>query len=192
MLKRNENGKNDIFELEALTHYSAMYGLALKLTKNEKDAEDLVQDALIKAYNNFDKYEIGTNCRAWLFKIVTNAFINRYRRKQREKTFLASCEDFDLESVAAEQEEASMPYSDELFAQHVFSDEVLAAIRAVPEDFRKVVIMADLQDFSYKEIADMVGCPIGTVMSRLFRGRKIMRKHLAQYAASCGHVDLAA
>ncbi|MFA5624034.1 MAG: sigma-70 family RNA polymerase sigma factor [Bradymonadales bacterium] len=192
MLKLNTNSKNEIFELEALSHRNAMYGLALKLTKNEKDAEDLVQDALIKAYKNFDKYELGTNCKAWLLKIVTNAFINRYRRKQRERTFLASDEDFDMESVAADESNVYDIYSEVLFDKHVFSDEVLAAMEAIPEDFRQIVVMADLQDLSYKEIAEKIDCPIGTVMSRLFRGRKLMRKHLADYAAGYGYAEVAA
>lgn len=191
MLKFNEHGKQDIFELEALVHKDAMYGLALKLTRNEKDAEDLVQDSLIKAYRHFDKYELGTNCRAWLLKILTNAFINRYRKQQREQTYVMSDENVDAESIPAVESKQHHFYTPGK-EQHQFSDEVLYALKNIPEDFRQVVIMADLEDYSYKEIAEIINRPIGTVMSRLFRGRKMLQKLLTSYAKSYGYRGSAA
>ena len=178
---------------EALIHLDALYGVALRLIKNERDAEDLVQDTFLKAYNHFDKYEQGTNCKAWLFKILTNTFINRYRKKQKERVYLVDDDERPLYERHAAPAESPMdqPSVDETEMFHrLFGDEVRDALELVPEDFRIVVLLADLQDFSYKEIADIMDCPIGTVMSRLYRGRRLLQKQLVEYAVEQGYLSM--
>ncbi len=157
---------------------------ALRLTRNERDAEDLTQDTLIRAFKNFDKFEQGTNCKAWLCRIMTNEFISQYRHSQRERMCLDRQEELDENHP----DMRDIYYPDEDFCENSedFSDEVSHALRHVPEDFRAIVIMADLQEQSYKEIADKLSIPIGTVMSRLFRGRQILRKKLEDYAVRLG------
>lgn len=189
MFKSKEKAKKAAFKKEALVHLDALYGVALRLVKNERDAEDLVQDTYLKAYNHFDKYKQGTNCKAWLFKILTNTFINRYRKKQKEKTYLV-----DDDARPLSERHASKPaspydhptHSEDQLYHRFFSDEVRDALEQVPSDFRIVVLLADLQDFSYKQIADIMDCPIGTVMSRLYRGRRLLQKQLVDYAVDQG------
>jgi RNA polymerase sigma-70 factor, ECF subfamily len=175
------------FETLALEHVDPLYSAALRLTKNERDAEDLVQDAFLRAFRFFDKFERGTNIKAWLFKILTNTFINRYRRKVKERTVVegAAREGFNERFVARDANEGSANPEQYLF-ERLLSDDVLGAIDDLPIDFRLVVILADLQEFSYKEIAEILDCPVGTVMSRLFRGRKLLQKTLATYAVEAG------
>ena len=182
--------RESAFQNEALVHLDALYGVALRMTKNERDAEDLVQDTLLKAYTHFDKYKRGTNCKAWLFKILTNTFINRYRKKSKEKVYLV--DDADYRPLA---ERAIAPKENPLeggaedeedWYKKLFSDKVKDALEEVPTDFRMVVLLADLYDFSYKETADIVGCPIGTVMSRLYRGRRLLASKLVDYALERG------
>lgn len=171
------------FEEVALEHMDALYGAALRLTRSPKDAEDLVQDTYLKAFRFFDSFEKGTNLKAWLFKIQTNTFINRYRRKVKEREVAETPpEEVVLDRfVSSEQVRAVQDPEGEFFGR-LLSDEVVEALDQVPVDFRMVVILADIQGFSYKEIAEIVGCPVGTVMSRLFRGRRILQKHLYEYA----------
>ncbi|MBO4350923.1 MAG: sigma-70 family RNA polymerase sigma factor [Proteobacteria bacterium] len=174
------------FKSEALSQADALLSHALRLTHNDKDAEDLVQDTLIKAYRNFDKFEEGTNCKAWLFRIMTNEYISQYRHSQRER----ACVDPHEELDDNQPDKSDVYYPDNEFCEDSpdFSDEVSFALKHVPDDFKAIVIMADLQDQSYKEISDNLSIPIGTVMSRLFRGRQILRKKLHDYAASLGIV----
>lgn len=176
-------------EFEALTleHMDALYGAALRLTRSPKDAEDLVQDTYLKAFRFFDSFEKGTNIKAWLFKIQTNTFINRYRRKVKEREVAETpAEDVVLDRfVSAENVRALQDPEGDFFGK-LLSDEVIEALDQVPVDFRMVVILADIQGFSYKEIAEIVGCPVGTVMSRLFRGRRILQKALYDYAIAEG------
>ena len=171
-----------------------LYASALRLTHHERDAEDLVQDAFMRAYRFFDKFQRGTNFRAWLFKILTNTFINKYRRNVKERTF---SDDSERESVNGQlfssdtTEQAANP--EDHLIERMLSDDVLKAIDTLPIDFRLVVILADLQEFSYREIADILDVPVGTVMSRLFRGRKLLQKGLAHYADKAddaGPIDL--
>jgi RNA polymerase sigma-70 factor (ECF subfamily) len=182
----------EAFAREAVPHVDALYATAIRLTRNEGDAEDLIQETMLKAYRYFDKYEQGTNCKAWLFKIMTNTFINKYRKAQKRKEFLI---DDDSRPLA---ERAVMPESNPLH-QHfgdqdtmffrLFGDEVKAALEEIPVDFRVVVLLADLQDFAYKDIADIMECPIGTVMSRLYRGRRMLQQKLQDYAIANGYVS---
>jgi len=185
-LNRATNRTRREFEALALPHLDGLYAAALRLTKNPRDAEDLVQDAVLRAYRFFDKFERGTNIKAWLYKILTNTFINRYRRATKERNIVEeerdSVQDRLVSRDAADQaEDPERAYFDRLL-----SDDVLRAIDGIPVDFRMAVILADLQDFSYKEIADILDVPVGTVMSRLFRGRRLLQKQLAEYAAASG------
>ena len=180
------------FENLTLDHVDGLYSAALRLTKDERDAEDLVQDAYLRAYRFFDKFERGTNIKAWLFKILTNTFINRYRRRVKER---AAVDGPEREAVHARVISADATQRAEdpetHFIENLVSEDVLAALDALPIDFRMVVVLSDLQDFSYKEIADILECPVGTVMSRLFRGRRLLQKALAAYAAERGIVPSA-
>src|SRR5215467_6960544 len=185
-LLKKRPSKTD-FEREALPHLQALYAAALRMTRNEKDAEDLVQDALLRAYRFFDTFEAGTNCKAWLFRILTNVFCNRYREREREHDVITEAESSEanleqfLGSVGADTEQA-------LLGRMVSAD-VERALAAVPPDFRMAVILADLEDFSYKEIAEIMDCPAGTVMSRLYRGRKILQGLLYDYAVDQGIIS---
>jgi RNA polymerase sigma-70 factor (ECF subfamily) len=163
------------------------------MTKNERDAEDLVQDTFLKAYTHFAKYREGTNCKAWLFKILTNTFINRYRKKSKEKVYLVNDKDYKplAERAVAPKEnpfEQGAESEDDWYKK-LFSDKVKSALEEVPVDFRMVVLLADLYDFSYKETAEIVGCPIGTVMSRLYRGRRLLASKLVDYALETGNLS---
>jgi len=180
------------FEREALPHLPALYAAALRMTRHEKDAEDLVQDALLRAYRFFDTFQAGTNCKAWLFRILTNVFCNRYREREREQEVMneaeaspANVEQF-LGGIGAQGVGGDVEGS---LLGHMVSADVEKALAAVPPDFRMAVILADLEDFSYKEIAEIMECPPGTVMSRLYRGRKMLQQLLYKYAVEQGIID---
>lgn len=184
---RQPNRTKQEFEELALAHLDPLYSAALRLTKNERDAEDLVQDTCMRAYRFFDKFERGTNIKAWLFKILTNTFINRYRRKVKERTVVEGVEREAVHERFVSRDATDFAANPEqYFFDRLLSDDVLQAIDALPIDFRLVVILADLQEFSYKEIAEILECPVGTVMSRLFRGRKLLQKNLREYAEGQG------
>jgi RNA polymerase sigma-70 factor, ECF subfamily len=180
------------FEKEALPHLPALYAAALRMTRHEKDAEDLVQDALLRAYRFFDTFQAGTNCKAWLFRILTNVFCNRYREREREHEILDQAESStaNLEQFlgGASGHAGDAREVENALLGHMVSADVEKALAALPSDFRMAVIYADLEDFSYKEIADIMECPTGTVMSRLFRGRKMLQTLLYQYAVEQGIV----
>lgn len=178
------------FESLTLEHLDPLYSAALRLTKNERDAEDLVQDTFLRAYRFFDKFERGTNIKAWLFKILTNTFINRYRRKVKERTVVEGAERETVhERFISRRATEYAANPEQYFFDRLLSDDVLKAIDELPIDFRMVVILADLQEFSYNEIAEIVGCPVGTVMSRLYRGRKLLQKKLKDFARGSGMVS---
>ena len=175
------------FEREALPHLSALYAAALRMTRNEKDAEDLVQEALLRAYRFFDTFEAGTNCKAWLFRILTNVFCNQYRDRERENVIMNEAESStaNLEQFLGGAGGDGRDIESALLGRMVSAD-VERALAAVPSDFRMAVILADLEDFSYKEIAEIMGTPLGTVMSRLHRGRRQLRELLTDYATERG------
>jgi|SRR5690554_1349762 len=188
-----EDAKRDaLFHEEAMPHVDALYGAAMRFTRSRRDAEDLVQDTLVKAFSNFDKYKPGTNCKAWLFRILTNTFINRYRKKQRERVYVA--DDVDgrsLDERAEAREESEFEprlETDRENAARLFGDEINEALNHLSFEFRSVVMLVDVYDFSYKECADILECPPGTVMSRLYRGRRLLRSHLAEYAVEGGYI----
>ena len=181
------------FEREALPHLQALYAAALRMTRNEKDAEDLVQEALLRAYRFFDTFEAGTHCKAWLFRILTNVFCNQYRDRERENVILAEVESSsaNLEQFLGGAGSSGRDTETALLGRMVSAD-VEKALAAVPSDFRMAVILADLEDFSYKEIAEIMDCPAGTVMSRLYRGRKMLQGLLHGYAVEQGIIPATA
>ena len=184
---RHTDPDRGAFEALAMRHLDPLYAAALRLTRNERDAEDLVQDTFLRAYRFFDKFERGTNMKAWLFKILTNTFINRYRRSVKERSIVEGAEKEAVHERFVSRDASDLAANPEqFFFDRLLSDEVLRAVDAVPIDFRLVVILADLQDFSYKEIADVLDVPVGTVMSRLYRGRRLLQKQLASYAVEAG------
>src|SRR5688500_18859156 len=183
MALRAAPSKSD-FEREVMPHLPALYGVALRMTKNEGDAEDLVQESVLRAYRFFDSFEAGTNCKAWLFRILTNLFCNRYREREREQEILDQVESSDAnlgQFVGGAPRDA-----ESALLGRMLSRDVERALAAVPTEFRLAVILADLEDFSYKEIAEIMECPAGTVMSRLYRGRKILQRLLHDYAVEQG------
>jgi RNA polymerase sigma-70 factor (ECF subfamily) len=175
------------FEAEALKHLDALYASALRFTRDPRDAEDLVQDAFLRACRFLDRFEPGTNMKAWLFRILTNTFINKYRRSTRERSLVDGPEREMVTDQLHSPEVADRAENPErALLDRLVSEDVLAAIDAVPIDFRMVVILADIHDFSYKEIADILDVPVGTVMSRLFRGRRHLQRSLAGHAVAAG------
>ena len=168
------------FEREVMPHLQALYGVALRMTKSESDAEDLVQDAILRAYRFWDGFEAGSNCRAWLMRILTNVFRNRYRERVREQEILGEAETCQA-NLGQFQGAAPRDAESALFGR-MLSRDVERALATLPAEFRLPVILADLEDLSYKEIADIMECPAGTVMSRLYRGRRMLQKQLADYA----------
>ena len=176
------------FEEVALVHLDALYRSALRLTHNRSEAEDLVQETCLRAFRGFHRFNPGTNCRAWLFTILRNAFLNRIRRAGRD---VLAGESVDLESTTFPGVAETLPargHPDEEFFQTVLHGDVDRALKALPLPFREVVILADLEGLAYKEIAQVVGCPIGTVMSRLSRGRGLLRQALGRFAQEHGYV----
>src|SRR5262245_504317 len=182
--------KRTEFERQALAHLDALYGAAYRLTRNPRDAEDLVQDSLLRAFRFWDSFQQDSNCKAWLLRIVTNTFINEYQRRKRSREVLdaATAEQEATDGVLV-QSEANDKLSPEkaLLATSV-SDDVQRALEQLPDDFRTAVILCDMQGLSYKEIAEIMECPVGTVMSRLFRGRKLLAATLREFAVNEGYV----
>ncbi len=179
---------SDEFEAEALRHLDALYRTALRMTRSEADAEDLVQETYIRAFRFRDQFTLGTNMKAWLFRILTNTFINTYRRKsaQPEVTDLEGVDEFSLyRRMADDRAASSSPDPEAELLNSVVDTEVTNALEELPEKFRTTVLL-DVEGFSYKEIAEMLGIPIGTVMSRLHRGRKFLQKRLYDLARERG------
>ena len=178
----------DEFEAEALRHLDALYRTALRMTRSEADAEDLVQETYIRAFRFRDQFTLGTNMKAWLFRILTNTFINTYRRKsaQPEVTDLEGVDEFSLyRRMADDRAASSSPDPEAELLNGLVDTEVTDALEALPEKFRTTVLL-DVEGFSYKEIAEMLGIPIGTVMYRLHRGRKFLQKRLYDLARERG------
>jgi RNA polymerase sigma-70 factor (ECF subfamily) len=177
------------FADEAMEYMPQLYSAALRMTRNPSDAEDLVQETYLKAYRGFGGFQEGTNLKAWLYRILTNTFINSYRSKKRrpDETELDEVEDLYLYRRLGGLEAAQVGRSAEDELMDWFTDiEVKEAIEDLPENFRLAVLLADVEGFSYKEIAEILDIPIGTVMSRLHRGRKALQKQLYEYASQRG------
>ena len=177
------------FEALAFPHLDSLYSTALRMTRHPLDAEDLVQDVYLRAYRFFDKFEEGTNFKAWIFKILTNTFINRYRKKAREpqQTEFERVEYFYTQADKERDEKYETRYDEKRYVD-LFDDEVNAALARLSYDFRAVVILCDIEGFSYKEIAKIIKTPIGTVMSRLSRARQQLQNDLREYAQREGLV----
>ncbi|MBI4551268.1 MAG: sigma-70 family RNA polymerase sigma factor [Candidatus Latescibacteria bacterium] len=176
------------FEQVALVYLDSLYNAALRMTGNQPDAEDLVQETYLKAYRFFHRFRKDSNCLAWLFKIMKNSYINRFRQKVREPITV----DYETakpvyELARLESGEIGDSPEEEVFSK-LLDDDVERAVRALPDEFRLVVILSDIEGFQYKEIAEILGCPIGTVRSRLSRGRRLLRKQLWDYAKDLGYI----
>lgn len=183
--KQLKKTRDRIFNKEFLPHMDALYNFAFHLTYDEEDANDLVQETFLKAYRFIDSYQQGTNAKAWLFKILKNAFINDYRKKSKQPSRV------DYDDVAGyhdSDEESHVEFLDlrqELF-QGMMGDEVTRALNELPVDFKTVILLCDVEDFSYEEIARIIDIPIGTVRSRLHRARNILKEKLRSYALKEG------
>ena len=176
-----------LFEEQAIPFLDQLYGAALRMTRNPADAQDLVQETFVKAYAAFGQFEQGTNLKAWLYRILTNTFINTYRKKQRDPYQGSTSEMEDWQLGSAESATAMSSRSAEAEAiDHLPDSDVKEALQSIPEDFRLAVYLADVEGFSYQEIADIMKTPVGTVMSRLHRGRRLLRGLLTDYARERG------
>jgi len=175
------------FEADAMEFAPQLYSAALRMTRNPADAEDVVQETFLKAYRAYDSFQAGTNLKAWLYRILTNTYINRYRKAQRRpsEVELGELQDLYLYKRLGEQSGASESAEEEVLEQFVDSD-VIQALESLPDNFRMPVLLADVEGFAYKEIAEMLDIPIGTVMSRLHRGRKALQKKLWHLAEERG------
>lgn len=187
-LTKQELAKQKDFNEEIIPHLDALYNFGLRLTADPNDAEDLVQDTIVKAYRFFSSYEKGTNAKAWLFRILKNSYINNYRKKSKKPQEV----DYDevatfYETIRAERTETS-DLEDKMFRE-LIDDDISKALDEIPEDFRTVVLLCDVEDFTYEEIANMLDVPIGTIRSRLHRGRNLLKAQLMEYAGKRGYVS---
>lgn len=185
-LTRDEIKKQKDFDEEIIPHMDALYNFALRLTTDPNDAEDLVQDTIVKAYRFFSSYEKGTNAKAWMFRILKNSFINNYRKTSKKPSQV----DYDevssyYESIRAERTETSD--LENLMFREMMDDDLSTALKRLPEDFRTVVLLCDVEGYTYEEIANMLDVPIGTIRSRLHRGRNLLKTELLEYAKKRGY-----
>lgn len=186
MLSRRK--RRSEFESTALPHLDALYGAAHRMTRNPRDAEDLVQETMLRAYRFWDTFQKDSNCKAWLFRILTNTFINQYQKRKRSREVLdaAQAEQRATDGVLVHEQAMSQRGPEDLLIDRTLSDDVVRALEALPADFRVAVVLCDVEGFSYKEIAEIVDCPVGTVMSRLHRGRRLLQKALHDFAVEQG------
>ncbi len=180
---------HDEFEELALPHIDSLYNFAIKLTGNQSDAEDLVQDTYLRAYKFFHKYKEDTYIKAWLFSILRNTFINIYRKKKKEpeKVDFHTVEQFIDQLTDRDNLLSKDDISNDL-SKDTLDSEIKSALDKLPEEFKSVILLSDIESFSYQEISEILKCPVGTVMSRLHRGRKILYKNLSEYAKKMGYL----
>ncbi len=185
MSSANKERKDNIFETEFLPHMKSLYNFALHLTGNEEDSNDLVQETYLKSYRFIDSFKSGTNAKAWLFRILKNSFINEYRKRSK----LPNVSDFeDVLNYQDSEDVSKIGYLDlrqEVY-QDMLGDEVTSALRALPVEFKTVIILCDLEGFTYEEISKIIDIPLGTVRSRLFRARNMLKDLLKEYAKKMG------
>jgi RNA polymerase sigma-70 factor, ECF subfamily len=180
--------KRDLFEEQALPFMNQLYAAAMRMTRNPSDAADLVQETFVKAFQAFGQFQQGTNLKAWLYRIQTNTFINSYRKNQRNpyQGTIDDLEDWQMGGAESVTQSTSTRSAEAEAIDHLPDSAVKDALQAIPEDFRLAVYFADVEGFSYQEIADIMKTPVGTVMSRLHRGRRMLRESLADYARDRG------
>ncbi|MFN2594433.1 MAG: sigma-70 family RNA polymerase sigma factor [Actinomycetota bacterium] len=178
------------FQEDAVPILDSLYAGALRMTRNPADAEDLVQEAMLRAYRSFNRFEAGTNLKAWLFRIMTNAYINTYRKRQREPQKVSQDEiaDFDLYQELKDNDPRWEATPENLVLDSLVDGDIIKAIDELPEQFRLAVVLSDIEGFSYAEMAEIMDVPMGTVMSRLHRGRKALQKRLWEIARDRGIV----
>jgi len=190
-LPENVTGADRVrFQKEALPVLDSLYAGALRMTRNPPDAEDLVQETMLRAFRSFDRFEPGTNIKAWLFRIMTNAYINIYRKRQREpqKVSQEEVEEFDLYQELKDHDPQYQATPETIVLDSLVDSDIIQAIDDLPEQFRMAVVLSDIEGFSYAEMAEIMGVPMGTVMSRLHRGRKALQKRLWELARERGIV----
>jgi len=177
------------FEAAAIPYLDSLYNMAFRLTRNPADAEDLVQETYLKAYKHYDKFEAGTNLKAWLFRIMKNSFINNYRKRQSRppQSDFSDIEE-SLENLVNREPGQRIKDPEQEFLDQVLDEDVQKALDALPDDYRMVILLVDLEGFSYKEAASILEIPVGTVMSRLYRGRRMLEKVLLEYAREHGYL----
>lgn len=183
----NETERRARFERDAMQYVDQLYSAAMRMTRNPQDAEDLVQEAYTKAYASFHQYKPGTNLKAWLYRILTNTYINLYRKRQRQpqQSTVDTLEDWQM-AQAAEHTSTGLRSAETEALDRLPDSDVKEALQSIPEEFRLAVYFADVEGFAYREIAEILDIPIGTVMSRLHRGRKLLREMLTDYARDRG------
>jgi RNA polymerase sigma-70 factor (ECF subfamily) len=182
--------ERQLFEVEARPHLDALYSMALRLTRSPVDAEDLVQDTLVRAYRFYDRFETGTNFKAWLFRIQMNSFVNRYRRTVRERQVFDGPMAMPVgEGVMSRASMRGLTDPEGDAHRRLIAREINRAFEELSDDARAMVLLADVEELSYKEIADVVGCPIGTVMSRLHRARRQLQGSLQRHAVELGIIE---
>ena len=188
-LKNNtKHKKHDLFEQIAFEYLDSLYSTSLRLTRNKQDAEDLVQDTYLKAYKYYFRFEPGTNFKAWIFRILMNTFINGYHKSSRQPPSVEFAKvEFAIEDILKDDTAKTVLTDGNMF-HDLFDDEVVHSIENMPANYRICVLLHDIENFSYDEISKILDIPIGTVMSRISRGRKILKKHLADYAMREGYV----
>ena len=188
--RNNGIDRQSEFEAMALEHLDSLYSTAMRMTRNRADAEDLVQDTYLKAFRFFDQFKIGTNFKAWLFKILKNTYINKFRKQSKQPQAV----DFDdvemfYDQLSQDQVIKFSTSPDEEVFNNFLAQDVRKAIEELPSEFKMAVILSDIEGFSYKEVAEIIGRPVGTVMSRLYRGRKLLQKLLWEYAKNLGYLE---
>ncbi len=188
LFKSKNNGRDYEFDILLRENLNGMFSLALRMTRNQLDAEDLIQDTALKAFRYFHKFDRGSNFRAWIYRILTNNFINFYRKNQKQPTQI------EIENVSFKLKQEGAGFWNRLNDRSngfdyddLFDDEINAAIDKLPEEYRIVLLLADVEGLSYKEISEVIAHPLGTVMSRLHRGRKMLQRSLRRYAVENGY-----
>ena len=189
MAEKKTEQEIKVFETELLPHMDALKTFAYHLTYDDDDAEDLVQETYLKAYRFIDKYQEGTNAKAWLFKILKNAYINQYRKKVKQPTKVDFEEIISYHDTDDKSKTNYLDLRQEIF-QNIMGDEITNEINSLPIDFRTVILLCDVEGFTYEEISKIIDVPIGTVRSRLFRARNILKEKLKTYAKSQGYTDV--